>query len=46
MLCNSAVTSAELAGLLLGGSVFAFDFIGTLNMQQTLGHPARQTGLM
>ncbi|MGQ4437023.1 hypothetical protein [Streptomyces sp. SAS_260] len=43
MLCNRAVASAELAGLLRGGSFFAFTVIGTFNMQQTLGHPARQT---
>lgn len=46
MLCERAVASAELAGLLLAGSFFAFTFIGTFNMQQTPGHPAHQTGLM
>ncbi|MGR3875542.1 hypothetical protein ACUXZZ_44135 [Streptomyces graminifolii] len=40
MLCNQAVAPAELAGLLLGGSFLAFTFVGTFNMQQTLGHPA------
>ena len=45
MLRNRAVASANLAGLLLGGSFFAFIFIGTFSMQQALGHPALQTGL-
>ncbi len=45
MLCNRAVASAEPVGLLLGGSFFAFNVIGTFNRQQTLGHAARQTGL-
>ncbi|MFE2886998.1 hypothetical protein [Streptomyces sp. NPDC059272] len=39
MLCNQAVAPAELAGLLLGGSFLAFTFLGTFNIQQTLGHP-------
>lgn len=45
MLRNRAVASANLAGLLLGGSFFAFIFIGTLSMQQMLGYSALQTGL-
>src|SRR6266542_1317113 len=32
-------------GLLLGGSFFAFIFIGTLYMQQVLGYSALQTGV-
>ena len=40
-----AVAAANAVGLLLGGSFFAFIFIGTLYMQQVLGYSALQTGV-
>ena len=39
------VAGANAVGLLLGGSFFAFIFIGTLYMQQVLGYSAIKTGL-
>jgi len=39
------LAGANLAGLLLGGSFFAFIFVGTLYMQQVLHYSALQTGL-
>jgi EmrB/QacA subfamily drug resistance transporter len=39
------LTGAITAGLLIGGSFFAFLFIGTLYMQQVLHYSALQTGL-
>ena len=39
------VAAANVVGLLLGGSFFAFIFIGTLYMQQVLGYSALQTGV-
>jgi EmrB/QacA subfamily drug resistance transporter len=39
------VAGANLAGLLLGGSFFAFIFVGTLYMQQVLQYSALQSGL-
>jgi EmrB/QacA subfamily drug resistance transporter len=39
------VAAANAAGLLLGGSFFAFVFVGTLYMQQVLGYSALQTGV-
>ncbi len=39
------LTGAVTAGLLIGGSFFAFLFIGTLYMQQVLHFSALQTGL-
>jgi len=39
------VAGANLAGLLLGASFFAFIFVGTLYMQQVLGYSALQTGV-
>jgi EmrB/QacA subfamily drug resistance transporter len=39
------VATANAVGLLLGGSFFAFIFIGTLYMQQVLGYSALQTGI-
>jgi EmrB/QacA subfamily drug resistance transporter len=39
------LSGAVSAGLLLGGSFFAFLFIGTLYMQQVLHYSALQTGL-
>src|SRR6266540_3863850 len=39
------VAAANAVGLLLGGSFFAFIFIGTLYMQQALGYSALQTGV-
>jgi hypothetical protein len=38
------LAGANVAGLLLGGSFFAFIFIGTLYMQQVLHYSALQTG--
>ncbi len=38
------VAGANVAGLLLGGSFFAFIFVGTLYMQQVLHYSALQTG--
>lgn len=45
MLRDRSVSSANIAGFLLGGSFFAFIFIGTLYMQQVLGYSALKTGL-
>jgi MFS family permease len=39
------LAAANVAGLLLGGSFFAFIFVGTLYMQQVLHYSALQTGL-
>jgi EmrB/QacA subfamily drug resistance transporter len=39
------VAGANVAGLLLGGSFFAFVFVGTLYMQQVLHYNALQTGV-
>jgi EmrB/QacA subfamily drug resistance transporter len=39
------VAAANVAGLLLGGSFFAFVFAGTLYMQEVLHYSALQTGL-
>ncbi|MBV8988583.1 MAG: MFS transporter [Solirubrobacterales bacterium] len=39
------LAGANTAGLLLGGSFYAFIFIGTLYMQQVLHYSALQTGL-
>lgn len=39
------VAGANAVGLLLGGSFYAFIFVGTLYMQQVLGYSAIQTGL-
>ena len=39
------LAGANAVGLLLGGSFFAFIFIGTLYMQQVLGYSALQAGL-
>jgi EmrB/QacA subfamily drug resistance transporter len=39
------VAAANAVGLLLGGSFFAFIFVGTLYMQQVLGYSAIKTGL-
>jgi EmrB/QacA subfamily drug resistance transporter len=39
------LAGANIAGLLLGGSFYAFIFIGTLYMQQVLHYSALQTGL-
>jgi EmrB/QacA subfamily drug resistance transporter len=39
------LSGANAAGLLLGGSFFAFIFIGTLYMQQVLHYSALQTGV-
>jgi hypothetical protein len=39
------LAGANAVSLLLGGSFFAFIFIGTLYMQQVLGYSALQTGL-
>jgi hypothetical protein len=39
------LAGANAVGLLLGGSFFAFIFIGTLYMQQVLGYSAIETGL-
>jgi EmrB/QacA subfamily drug resistance transporter len=38
------VAAANAVGLLLGGSFFAFIFVGTLYMQQVLGYSALKTG--
>jgi len=40
------VAGANVAGLLLGGSFFAFVFVGTLYMQQVLHYSALQTGVV
>jgi MFS family permease len=39
------LAGANIVGLLLGGSFFAFIFVGTLYMQQVLGYSALRTGL-
>jgi EmrB/QacA subfamily drug resistance transporter len=39
------LTGANIAGLLLGASFYAFIFVGTLYMQQVLHYSALQTGL-
>src|SRR5690242_19298080 len=39
------VAVSNAVGLLLGGSFFAFVFIGTLYMQQVLGYSALKTGI-
>ena len=39
------LAGANIVGLLLGGSFFAFVFVGTLYMQQVLGYDALETGL-
>ena len=39
------VAVSNTVGLLIGGSFFAFIFIGTLYMQQVLGYSALQAGL-
>ena len=39
------LAGANAAGLLLGGSFFAFIFVGTLYMQQVLHYSALQTGV-
>jgi EmrB/QacA subfamily drug resistance transporter len=41
---SRTLAGANLAGLLLGGSFFAFVFVGTLYLQQVLGYSALQTG--
>ena len=38
------LSAANIAGLLLGGSFFAFVFVGTLYMQEVLRYSALQTG--
>jgi EmrB/QacA subfamily drug resistance transporter len=40
-----SLAGANVAGLLLGGSFFAFIFVGTLYMQEVLHYSALQTGL-
>jgi EmrB/QacA subfamily drug resistance transporter len=42
---NATVAGANAVSLLLGGSFFAFIFIGTLYMQQVLGYSALKAGL-
>jgi EmrB/QacA subfamily drug resistance transporter len=42
---RKTLAGANAVGLLLGGSFFAFIFIGTLYMQQVLGYSALKTGL-
>src|SRR5205807_10148152 len=39
------LSGANVAGLLLGGSFFAFIFVGTLYMQEVLHYSALQTGV-
>jgi len=39
------VAAANAVGLLVGGSFYAFVFIGTLYMQQVLGYSALETGI-
>ncbi len=39
------VAAANAVGLMLGGSFFAFIFVGTLYMQQVLGYSALQAGI-
>lgn len=45
MLADRSVGGANVVGFALGGSFYAFLFIGTLYMQQVLGFTALQTGL-
>ena len=45
MLRSRSVAGANLVGFALGGSFYAFLFVGTLYMQQVLGFSALQTGL-
>ena len=45
MLRSRSVAGANLVGFALGGSFYAFLFVGTLYMQQVLGFTALQTGL-
>jgi MFS family permease len=45
MFRSRSVASANLVGFALGGSFYAFLFVGTLYMQQVLGFTALQTGL-
>ena len=42
---NRTLAGANAVGVLLGGSFFAFIFIGTLYMQQVLGYSALKAGL-
>ncbi len=42
---SRTLTGANVAGLLLGGSFYAFIFIGTLYMQEVLHYSALQTGI-
>jgi EmrB/QacA subfamily drug resistance transporter len=42
---SRTLAGANAVGLLLGGSFFAFIFVGTLYMQQVLGYSALKTGL-
>ncbi|HEX7106427.1 MAG TPA: MFS transporter [Acidothermaceae bacterium] len=42
---RKTLAGANAVGLLLGGSFFAFIFIGTLYMQQVLGYSALKTGI-
>jgi EmrB/QacA subfamily drug resistance transporter len=42
---SPTLAGANAVGLLLGGSFFAFIFVGTLYMQQVLGYSAIKTGL-
>src|SRR4051794_34220658 len=45
MLRTRKVAEANVVGLLLGASFFAFVFLGTLYMQEVLGYSALQTGV-
>jgi MFS family permease len=45
MFRSRPVAGANLAGLLLGASFFAFVFLGTLYLQQVLGYSALETGV-
>lgn len=45
MLRHRGIAGANTVGMLLGGSFYAFLFIGTLYMQQVLGYSALTTGL-
>jgi EmrB/QacA subfamily drug resistance transporter len=42
---SKTLAGANAVGLLLGGSFFAYIFVGTLYMQQVLGYSALKTGL-
>jgi MFS family permease len=42
---QKTLAGANAVGLLLGGSFFAYIFVGTLYMQQVLGYSALRTGL-